>query len=295
MIAENKLRLSLPGNLLLLIVFFSVSVLTCGSVYSQEHDFTNPKVRVEVTSDYLIVQTSGFPDHRWEKVNPNTPSRQNFTFKIPRHPRAATLTSKSPLRGPVAVAVNGVVFFGPEDEFGQIAIENHGLDSCNGHPTRRGVYHYHSTPKCVHKDGAGKHSPVIGYAFDGFKIYGKKSFRGQTPGNLDKCNGHLDPKRGYHYHTSSGFPFVLGCYRGTPVTSNYDRSQQPGNLEREGPGRQEGGRAAGGGPREACETDRKKYCPSMPPSRAFHECMRKNHRSFSQTCQEALRRNRPPR
>jgi hypothetical protein len=41
---------------------------------------------------------------------------------------------------------------------------------------------------------------------------------------LDRCNGHVGPNGDYHYHatlaknepTYTGFPYILGCYRGTP-------------------------------------------------------------------------------
>ena len=101
-------------------------------VEAQEHHFTNPQVRVQVTKETLNISTTGYPDHKWERVNPNRPSKKNFNFKIPRHPKIASRTTAVPSRGPIAVAVNGVVFFGPEDREGKIALENHGLDSCRG-------------------------------------------------------------------------------------------------------------------------------------------------------------------
>ena len=35
---------------------------------------------------------------------------------------------------------------------------------------------------------------------------------------LDECNGHVGPAGDYHYHATAGFPYILGCYRGTPGT-----------------------------------------------------------------------------
>ena len=256
---------------------------------AQDHHFTNPKVRVQITPDTLNIFTTGYPDHKWEKVNPNRPTEQNFNFKIPRNPKIASRTTAVPSRGPIGVAINGVVFFGPEDREGNIALENHGLDSCRGHPTPTGVYHYHCTPGCVHRDSSRQHSPVIGYAFDGFKIYGLQGEGGKPPANLDKCNGHKDKNRGYHYHTTEGFPFVLGCYRGTPMSANYDRNQQ-GRSRNE---RRERGR--GDSVRQHCDADRQRYCPNMPPSRQMMECMKRNQNNFSTQCQQALQNHRPPR
>jgi hypothetical protein len=120
----------------------------------------------------------------------------------------------------------------------------------------------------VHRDLSRQHSPVIGYAFDGFKIHGLLGERGQPPKDLDQCNGHTDSNRGCHYHTTEKFPFVLGCYRGTPASANYDRNQQRGG------GNERGSMRRGSDPvRQYCEADRKRYCANMPPSREMMQCM----------------------
>lgn len=36
---------------------------------------------------------------------------------------------------------------------------------------------------------------------------------------LDRCNGHYGPAGDYHYHATETFPYVLGCYRGTPTNN----------------------------------------------------------------------------
>lgn len=269
-------------------------LLSCSSwVEAQGHHFTNPEVSVQITEDYLEVNTTGYPNHKWERVNPNRPSKQNFNFKIPRHPQKASRTTPVPSRGPIAVAINGVVFFGPEDREGEISLENHGLDSCRGHPAPSGVYHYHCTPGCVHRDSSHQHSAVIGYAFDGFKIHGLQGERGQPPKDLDQCNGHTDSDRGYHYHTTEKFPFVLGCYRGTPIKANYENRQQRGQGGSCN-GRNSMGRKDGSSMRQYCDADRQKYCPNMPPSREMMKCMMRNKNNFSTRCREALQNHRPP-
>lgn len=271
------------------IYWVAILILTVSPVEAQQHQFTNPQVRVMVTQDTLHVSTTGYPDHKWEKVNPNRPEKQNFNFQIPRYPKIAPHATPVPSRGPIAVAVNGVVFFGPEDREGKIALENHGLDSCRGHPAPSGVYHYHCTPGCVHQDTPNQHSPIIGYAFDGFKIYGLQGMSGIPPKDLDQCNGHSDKRRGYHYHTTEGFPFVLGCYRGTPSLANYDRQQQRLGSRNDAKIRR------GGDPiRQYCDADRIRYCPNMPPSREMMQCMMRNQNQFSPQCKQALKNHRPP-
>ena len=93
-----------------------------------------------------------------------------------------------------------------------------------GHPDPMGRYHYHIYPKCIHTsftDAPGKHSPLIGYAFDGFAIYGPNGEDGKPPTDLDECNGHTDSIRGYHYHVSRTFPYILGGYRGVVERSDF--------------------------------------------------------------------------
>ena len=104
------------------------------------------------------------------------------------------------------------------------------LDSCCGHPQQHGVYHYHKYPSCLKSpfaDDGKQHSPVIGFAFDGFPIYGPYEDNGimardlKGAAALDVCNGHGDKARGYHYHVTPGrFPYVIGGYAGVPEVSN---------------------------------------------------------------------------
>lgn len=61
----------------------------------------------------------------------------------------------------------------------------------------------------VHQDGSsGKHGKLLANA------------------DLDACHGHthrvkLDGKtvRIYHYHATLEYPYTVGCYAGTPVSS----------------------------------------------------------------------------
>ena len=72
----------------------------------------------------------------------------------------------------------------------------------------QGAYHYHGLSSCVTAkvDAAGKASHVIGFALDGFPIYGDRDIKGKqlTAKNLDQCNGIYSatpefPKGIYHY------------------------------------------------------------------------------------------------
>lgn len=54
---------------------------------------------------------------------------------------------------------------------------------------------------------------LIGYARDGFPIYG--TYEGET----DPCGGYHDP-HGYRYSLSMKRNFIIGCFAGSPATFN---------------------------------------------------------------------------
>lgn len=100
-------------------------------------------------------------------------------------------------------------------------------DLCWGHPYET-QYHYHGYSwKCFPDQGkVGEHSPLFGYAVDGFGIYGPRSKNGVlvTNADLDECHGHTHEivwdgakVKMYHYHVNSEYPYSVGCFRGTPV------------------------------------------------------------------------------
>jgi hypothetical protein len=194
------------------------------------------EVRLRHEPGFLVIESQGWPNHPTATFpnsgNPNTIRVQEFTFRLPLEPRTAAEITRLPM-GPIGVALNGVVFFNPFEQGGMNAVEGYSevwLDSCCGHPQQTGVYHYHKYPTCVKSpfpDDGTRHSPVIGFAFDGFPIHGPYEADGLMAKDLegdralDACNGHEDPERGYHYHVTPGrFPYVIGGYRGVPEPSN---------------------------------------------------------------------------
>ena len=185
---------------------------------------------------FLVMESQGWPNHPTATFpnsgNPNTIHVQEFTFRLPLEPQKSAEITRLPM-GPIGVALNGVVFFNPFEQGGMNAVEGYSevwLDSCCGHPQQTGVYHYHKYPTCVKSpfpDDSTRHSPVIGFAFDGFPIHGPYESDGVLAMDLtgdaalDVCNGHDDAERGYHYHVTPGrFPYVIGGYRGVPEPAN---------------------------------------------------------------------------
>jgi hypothetical protein len=226
--------------------------------------FVPDNVTVSFGSDAMTVRTKGLPNHPTGKFpqegfgqqsNPNYIQEHVRTYYIPLNPKVNprhiyTTTDNSnhalPM-GPIGVAVNGVVFFNPFDAQSQDATNM--MDQCCGHPAPDGTYHYHKYPICVNSpwaDEGKEHSPLIGWAFDGFPIYGPfesagvmaKDVKGSDA--LNDFNLHWDAERGWHYHVTPGkFPYIIGGYWGTEDA----RDKHAGG----GPGRGMGGNRPGGG------------------------------------------------
>jgi len=85
------------------------------------------------------------------------------------------------------------------------------VDRCNAHSGKGEDYHYHGDPygtDCLYTDAdyggtpATAHPTVIGFAFDGYIIYGRYTQAGQEGQSeaLDVCGGHTHTTYGYHYH-----------------------------------------------------------------------------------------------
>lgn len=140
-----------------------------------------PNLVLSHDSRHLIVNSQGYPNHPTavfpNSGNPNSIRVQKFVFRFPLQPQLADKITRVPM-GPIGMALNGVVFFNPFEAGGMNAVEGYSevwLDSCCGHPQQTGVYHYHKYPSCVKSpfpDDGKRHSPILGFAFDGFPVYG---------------------------------------------------------------------------------------------------------------------------
>lgn len=193
-------------------------------------------VKISHDDRFLIIASQGYPNHPTavfpNSRNPNSIRVQSMTFRLPLEPKLADKITRLPM-GPIGTALNGVVFFNPFEMEGMNAVEGYSevwLDSCCGHPQQTGVYHYHKYPSCVKSpfsDDGKQHSPIIGFAWDGFPVYGPYEAAGEKAKDLkgdralDVCNGHKDEQRGYHYHVTPGrFPYIMGGYAGVVEASN---------------------------------------------------------------------------
>lgn len=200
-------------------------------------------------------------------------AERETTFVIPRRPTMASAPTELELRSYDGVFLNGVVLdllaagcFGVGD--GRIGCFDRstpwrydpmapgagfGTDSHNAHTQPDGRYHYHGDPLAMYGEPERGPSPVIGFAADGFPIYGpyfddgvevraarsgftlREGTRPDGPGgaydgtyvddweftgagDLDECNG-MTVDGQYGYYVTATFPWILRCLRGAPDPS----------------------------------------------------------------------------
>lgn len=119
--------------------------------------------------------------------NPNTPANQNFVYKLTRTPVQNTGTLTQTALGHIGVWTNGVSVFNAKDGMSYnnagvwnrnaLYYEGSSFDDCLGHPAPNGEYHHHVNPTCLYDDTDSlNHSPIIGFAFDGYPIYGAYAY-----------------------------------------------------------------------------------------------------------------------
>ncbi|MEP1470041.1 MAG: YHYH protein [Halieaceae bacterium] len=242
---------------------------------------------VEITYDEesCTLSSNGIPNHDFQDANgrfATTVSEQSISVTIPRLPEQVNSVTALSQRNYDAIMLNGVALdllsagcYDPQspqaDAEGNTPIgctledgwlldpmyseSSFGTDGHNAHSQPNGLYHYHGNPVAMFDDNPGANgSPVIGFAADGFPIYGNYFYDSQTrtmrkavsgyrlragsrpdgandpggiydgtyiddfeftdAGDLDECNGMTIDGQ-YGYYVTDSYPWVLNCFKGT--------------------------------------------------------------------------------
>ena len=234
-------------------------------------------VSVTVIGGNCVISSNAIPNHDFNATGrfATAVSEQDQDFTVTASPRAAARPTALSLGYDNAVFLNGVKLdqmaagcFGVGD--GRIgcgdmaapyrydplgAGDTFGADEHNAHAQPDGTYHYHGNPLALfdHSNPTAP-SPVIGFAADGFPIFGsfiddggivreaRSSYQlksGTRPGgpggkydgtfiddweyiagsgDLDICNGMVQDGM-YGYVVTESYPHVMGCFTGTPDKS----------------------------------------------------------------------------
>ena len=243
-------------------------------------------VRITAGPNACSLQSNNIPNHDFNDhgarfIMPVAEVAQEFS--IPRAPKMAAEPIRLTHRAYHAVMLNGVVVdilsagcYRPNgrspNAAGNVMIgcqprdawvldplgpgAGFGTDAHNAHvQPPNGLYHYHGNPMAMFDDKPGPNgSPLIGWAADGFPIYGsyfrdssgkvRKAVSGYTlragqrpksatdpggpydgmyvddhvftgAGDLDACNG-MTVGGQYGYYVTDAYPWILSCLAGTP-------------------------------------------------------------------------------
>lgn len=204
------------------------------SINGDQRTFTGNDLPDHTTGTFPI---SSSDDAYVVDRNPNSIREQSISFSIPANPTAAA--QPNCVGGEVGIMLSGSLFFNAFDAEGRDAVAHEVQDECDGHPQLSGFYHYHSLSDCI-EDKSNGHSALVGYAFDGYGIYGYYGEDGAevTNEDLDVCHGHTHVVEWdgqmvemYHYHATHEFPYTVSCFHGTAslrgVTAGEGGQQAP--------------------------------------------------------------------
>jgi hypothetical protein len=232
---------------------------------------------IEVVGEACVFSSNAIPNHDFNDTGgfANNVSEQKLSLTITSTPKKSAKTTALTLGYDNAILLNGVKVdllaagcYGVGDGFigcfdmsspyrydpmsGQT---DFGTDTHNAHAQPNGEYHYHGNPHALFDDTHGDQaSPVIGFAADGFPIFGsffksdggirkaESSYQLKTgkresgpggsydgtfvddyefisgSGDLDSCNG-MTIDGVYGYYVTDSYPHVLACFSGTPDAS----------------------------------------------------------------------------
>lgn len=236
----------------------------------------NGNLNISTTDTHCIFNTNAIPNHTFnDGANPfpNAFSEQSEEYRIPKEPAFAATSTALSLRYDDAILLNGIKVdllaagcFGVGN--GRIGCNDDNqpwrydpmyqsngfrVDSHNAHTQPDGTYHYHGDPNALFNRTGDEASPVVGFAADGFPIYGsfindggtirqaQSSYQLKTgtrpsdnnqpggaydgsfrddyeyiagSGDLDECNG-MSVDGNYGYYITDTFPYMLACFKGT--------------------------------------------------------------------------------
>jgi hypothetical protein len=147
------------------------------------------QVRYSATNAYI--NATGVPDYNigpWAG-SPNTAANQNTLARIPRSPQPQNGAKTATGLGAIGLMIDGTQIYNASDarsyqnrnvwhQNAEIA-EAGSFELAGGHPSPGNAYHYHGQPRTLRArigDDGSRHSPIIGFAFDGFPIYGSYGY-----------------------------------------------------------------------------------------------------------------------
>ena len=202
-----------------------------------EIEWPNSRVTISVAGTERIVSANNLPSHTTGRFpiertdpafqfdgNPNAITEQAILLRLAASPQPAAAPTCVP-QGMIGFTTSGAALYNALDGAGRDAAAHEVQDHCAGHPQGMGQYHYHSPSTCMHDaaETQSQHSDLLGYALDGYGVFGQFGDGGRrlTNADLDACHGHThaipwdgQSRELYHYHMTREYPYSIGCFHG---------------------------------------------------------------------------------
>ena len=211
-----------------------------------------PLTKFKKSKSERTVESNAIPEHKVgafpSRGNPNKVREQALKFTLPLNPTPAKEpiplhndSGRGPPNTPFGIALNGVLFDPGTAEFymgdrradwnyealgGAVFL---GLDENHGHVQPNGSYHYHGLPTAFLQKlrvSPRKHSPMIGYAMDGYPIYALYGYKDpeDSKSGIKKLPSSFQLKKGYRPNPPGG------KYDGT-FSKDYEYVKGSGDLD----------------------------------------------------------------
>lgn len=186
--------------------------------------------QIRYSTNNVYVNCSGMPAYPigpYQDGNPSQAGDKAYLFRIPRNPVPETGTLTPTRLGHVGVLINGVPIYNASDAMSYnnqgiwfrdaVFFENNGFDCAKGHPApdmqatlNDGYYHHHQNPipfsysanpasnvcsqypsSSLYTPDSTQHSPLIGFAFDGYPVYGSYGY--SDPNDVNSAIKRMEP------------------------------------------------------------------------------------------------------
>ena len=178
---------------------------------------TENVVDFQTDGEFRVLKANGISQHLTGKFpnqgNPHSIRVQQHLYKVPISPQLADKSTPLGLHY-FGIGVNGVPFdplaaewyLGDRSSIWQYealtGALNLGFDQNHAHVQPSGAYHYHGWPELLAERlnvQASEHSPIIGWAADGFPIYALYGYQDA----MDENSGIVKMTSSYHLKTGN--------------------------------------------------------------------------------------------
>ncbi|WP_444910558.1 YHYH protein [Microbulbifer sp. TRSA005] len=215
-------------------------------VPADHNPITTSRVKVTIEGPWRVIEANGISTHKTgafpNSGNPHKIETQRYKYRVPAAPKLAKKSTPVSLQN-FGIGINGVPFDPSAAEWylgnrglwryealsGAVPL---GVDDNYAHVQPNGAYHYHGLPTGLLarlQVTPQQHSPLIGWAADGFPIYALYGYGDGMNEETDVVKMHSSYRvKSGHRPTSNKQPG--GYYDGTFV-ADYEYVEGAGSLD----------------------------------------------------------------